>query len=74
MRDDDFCAFRGIAIWGKGNGWVDVDVLWCWREIVRSVQAITDSAAAPVSVVIGLAKLRACNIALVSYVVRYPFT
>jgi hypothetical protein len=38
MRDDDFCAFRGIAICGKGNGWVDVDVLWCWRVIVTSCE------------------------------------
>jgi hypothetical protein len=29
MRDNDFCAFRGIAMCGKGNGWVDGDVLWC---------------------------------------------
>jgi hypothetical protein len=41
---------------------------------VRSVQAIIDSAATPVSVIIGLAKLRACNIVLITYVVKYSFT
>jgi hypothetical protein len=41
---------------------------------VRSVQAIIDSAATPVSGIIGLAKLRACNIVLVSYTVKYSST
>jgi hypothetical protein len=41
---------------------------------VRSVQAIIDSAATPVSGIIGLAKLRTCNIVLVTYTVKFSFT
>jgi hypothetical protein len=38
MRDNDIFALHGIAICRKGNGWVDGDVLWCWRETVTSCE------------------------------------